>query len=259
MIPHGVPYTPFRWPENVEWVNNSGLGVKFISLGLLRPAKGIELVLAAMHQMKATFPEFTYIICGADHPRCATAREYRIELKSLVARYGLERNVVFVDRFLDAREIIEAIQSCDVGITAYTAPQQSSSGVLALMLGCGRPAISTDFQYAKASLNAENGVIVPMGDASALSSAISRLASDVALRERMMKRGYQDTRSWIWSKVARKHLDVVAEIDELEVSRIGSQTSGPLRQRPRSGRAEKPNLAHVAGNFIPGRATVKQK
>lgn len=211
VIPHGVPDLPFRNPAEVKWSTLPNGSVNFITAGLLRSAKGIENVLAAFGNLKRTFNDFQYVICGADHPRSLGAAAYRSELMTLAARHGLENHVVFVNRFLELNEMVEVIQACDVGILAYTGSEQSSSGVLALFLSCGRPVIATDFQYAKATLNDSNGIVVPMGDVGALTAAIESLASDMNRREQMMKNSYDSTRSWIWRMVVQKHLDIAYE------------------------------------------------
>lgn len=59
-IPHGVPAVAFRAPGQIPWERN-GEGpsvIRVISLGLLRPAKGIEEALAALAQVKPVFPRF---------------------------------------------------------------------------------------------------------------------------------------------------------------------------------------------------------
>jgi len=105
-----------------------------------------------------------------------------------------------------------AIQACDAGILAYTSPEQSSSGVLALTLACGRPVITNDFQHARAIVDGKNGILVPAGDAGALVSAIEFLAQDKNLRGQMAETSYVSTRSWVWPEVAQKHLDILCEL-----------------------------------------------
>ena len=48
VIPHGVPDVPFRQLGEIELSGVPLRGVRFITTGLLRPAKGIEHVLAAL-------------------------------------------------------------------------------------------------------------------------------------------------------------------------------------------------------------------
>lgn len=212
VIPHGVPDMPFRQPGKIELLDVPTRRVRFITTGLLRPVKGIEHVIAAMGEVKKRFSDFAYVICGANHPLNVGAREYRSKLQSAVTHHGLENHVFFVDRFLEWPELVRAIQACDVGILAYTSPEQSSSGVLALTLSCGRPAIATDFQYARAILDGHNGIVVPAGNLNALVSAIESLALNDSRRARMAEMSYNSTRSWVWPKVAQKHLDILDEL-----------------------------------------------
>ena len=160
-------------------------------------------------EVKKRFSDFAYIICGTDHPRNAGAKEYRSKLLAAVSHHGLENHVFFVDRYLDWSELVSSIQACDVGILAYTSPEQSSSGVLALTLSCGRSAIATDFQYARAILDGHNGIVVPAGNVSALASAIETLALDAERRKRMAESSYKSTRLWIWREVAQRHHNIL--------------------------------------------------
>ena len=209
VIPHGVPDVPFRQLGEIELSGVPPRSVRFITTGLLRPAKGIEHVLAALGEVKKRFSDFAYIICGADHPRNAGAKEYRSKLLTAVSHHWLEDHVFFVDRYLEWPELVNAIQACDVGILAYTSPEQSSSGVLALTLSCGRSAIATDFQYARAILDGHNGIVVPVGNVSALASAIESLALDAERRKKMAESSYKSTRPWIWREVAQRHHDIL--------------------------------------------------
>lgn len=213
VIPHGVPDVPFRQPGVDDLDGVPRRSVRFITTGLLRPTKGIEHVIAAMSEVRKRFSDFAYVICGADHPRNTLAAEYRHKLKGAVSHHRLENHVFFVDRFLGWPQLIMAIQACDVGILAYTASEQSSSGVLALTLSCGRPVITTDFQHARAIVDGKNGILVPAGDATALISAIESVAKDVDLRMRMAEVSYFSTRSWIWTEIARKHLNILCELN----------------------------------------------
>lgn len=192
--------------------------MRFITFGLLRQAKGVENALAAFAQVKAFCPDFAYIVCGSDHPRNAGSRDYRRQLLSAVANCGLEDHVFFLDQFLEWPDLVGTIQACHVGLLPYTSPEQSSSGVLALTLSCGRPVVATDFHYAKATVSADNGIIVPIGNVDALVSAISGIALDADRRRRMSEASYTSTRSWIWREVAQRHLEILDEVLNLELS-----------------------------------------
>lgn len=208
VIPHGVPDVPFRVPEQVRWPGLPIGLLTFLSWGLMRPAKGIESVLAAMHELKKDIAEFTYVICGGDHPKRPEAKVYRQSLIASVEAMGLQQHVQFVYRYVSRAELVDIIQACDVGILPYTSKEQSSSGVLAWVLGCGRPVITTDFQYAAATVKPDMGFVVPSDDVGALVSAMKNMATDSPSRRRMMDACYKATRSWRWSEVAARYLEI---------------------------------------------------
>jgi glycosyltransferase involved in cell wall biosynthesis len=208
VIPHGVPDVPFLWPQEVDYPGAAKMPLRFITAGLIRSAKGIQDAMSALLELKRTLRDFTYIICGADHPRSAGASQYREELTVFCKRHNLDKNVLFLNRFLPWEELIRVIQSCHFGILPYTSVEQSSSGVLALFLACGRPVISTRFQYAEAVINDRIGALVPISDVHGMASAIQMLASDATRRQRMMCDCYAFTREWVWRKVAQRHAEL---------------------------------------------------
>ncbi|MCK6486495.1 MAG: glycosyltransferase [Phycisphaerae bacterium] len=215
VIPHGVPDVPFKWPAEVDGgAITARKGIRFITFGLMRPAKGVEHVLAALAELKRFVKDVMYIICGANHPRNAESVHYRRHLVETVTRFGLTNQIRFIDRFLPWPEMIRLIQACDVGMMAYTRPEQSSSGVLALTLACGRPVVATEFQCAIAHLGDGKGLVVPMRDTHALASAMHRIACDEKLRKAMSVKCYDATRPWIWRTVAIEHRKVLETVAE---------------------------------------------
>jgi glycosyltransferase involved in cell wall biosynthesis len=218
VVPHGVPDVALRLPSP------DGLGrLRMISLGLLRPAKGIELVLSALSQLRSEGLRFKYIICGAAHPRNTAAMAYLEGLHRLVEGYGLGDSVEFVNEYVDGNRLVELIQSCDIGVLPYTVKEQSSSGVLALVMACGRPVIATDFQCACATLRCENGIVTPIGDVAAMAAAIRTLARDIEMRERMMSANYDATRPWIWPVVAAQFAAIAARAANAPTAALGSE------------------------------------
>lgn len=212
VIPHGVPNVPFRDSESPKEKREEANHTTFLSAGLIRPTKGIEAFLTVLGNIKHKLGPFSYIICGADHPRNAASAEYRRELRLHIARSGLESHVVLVDEYVTSAALLDQIQACDVGVLTYTAAEQSSSGILALFLACGRPVLATDFQAARAILSDENGIVVPMANLSALEKATLAITHDRLRRKRMMTRNYELTRGWIWATVARSHVGLIESI-----------------------------------------------
>jgi glycosyltransferase involved in cell wall biosynthesis len=211
VIPHGVIDVPFKPPHDAGWPGLEQRRVKLLSQGLMRPAKGIELALRALSRVRTSYPDFVYVICGIDHPRNAAAAPYRAFLMDLVNKLGLTAHVHFIERYLTADDIVQLTQACDVGLLPYSAEHQSSSGVLATVLGCARPVIATAFQHAQGTITQDIGRVVPLGNVDAMASTIGELVRDAGLRLRMVRAAYDVTRAWTWARVADRYLDFARE------------------------------------------------
>ena len=92
----------------------------------------------------------TYIVAGATHPhiRRREGDRYRESLQSLARDLGVEKNVIFHNRFVSPEEMMEFIGSADIYITPYKNEAQVVSGTLAYALGAGKAVISTPYWHA---------------------------------------------------------------------------------------------------------------
>lgn len=208
-IYHGIPDMPFVDPNFFKdqfAVEGKAVALTF---GLLSPNKGIENVLNALPKVLAEIPEFVYIILGATHPNLVREQgeSYRLGLERLAQRLGIQKNVIFYNRFVELRELTEFIGAADVYITPYLNPAQAVSGTLAYSFGCGKAVISTPYWHAEELLAEDRGVLVPFGDSEAIARSIIELWNDEPRRHSMRKRAYLMGREMIWSHVAHLYMD----------------------------------------------------
>src|SRR5260221_8636678 len=97
---------------------------------------------------------------------------------------------------------------CDVYVTPYLNEAQTTSGTLAYSFGLGKAVVSTPYWHAKELLSDGGGILVPFGDAKAVSAEISGLLTNDARRHAMRKRAYAASRSMTWSQSAERYLAV---------------------------------------------------
>src|ERR1019366_9587286 len=90
-----------------------------LTFGLLSPNKGIESVIEALPRIVAEHPEAVYVIVGATHPhiRRREGDQYRLQLQALARKLGVERNVIFHNRFMSCRGLAQFVGSGDIYIT----------------------------------------------------------------------------------------------------------------------------------------------
>jgi len=208
-IPHGIPDVPFVDPS----FNKDLFGVEgkivLLSFGLLSSSKGIESVISALPAIVAQFPDFVYIVVGATHPNTIKheGETYRISLQWLAQQKGVEKNVIFYNRFVSQEELIEFIGAADIYITPYLNEAQITSGTLAYTVGAGKAIISTPYWYAQEVLSEGRGILIPFQNSEAIVDQIIKLLENEAERHAMRKRAYLFGREMIWSKVAQKYID----------------------------------------------------
>ncbi len=204
LIAHGIPDMPFVDPSFYK--DQFGVEGKYVLLtfGLLAPNKGIEHMLRAMPAILREFPQTVYIILGATHPNLVREQgeTYRIGLERLSRRLGLEKNVIFYNRFVEMTELKEFLSTADVYVTPYLNPAQITSGTLAYAFGCGKAVVSTPYWHAEELLADGRGVLVPFGDTEALARELVALLRDEPRRHAMRKKAYLLGREMVWSHVA---------------------------------------------------------
>lgn len=208
LIPHGIPDMPFVDPNFYkDQFDVQGRHV-ILTFGLLSPNKGIEYALRALPRVLAEFPNTVYIVLGATHP--ALVREqgevYRLQLERMTEELGIEKNVVFYNRFVNTEQLLEFIGATDIYVTPYLNPAQITSGTLAYSFGCGKAVVSTPYWHAEELLAEERGILVPFRDSEAIARAICELLRDEPRRHAMRKRAYLLGREMIWSNVAHLYM-----------------------------------------------------
>jgi glycosyltransferase involved in cell wall biosynthesis len=152
-----------------------------------------------------------YMIAGATHPH-VHAREgdrYRLELQALAKKLGVEKQVLFVNRFVTPREMASLVGSADIYITPYCHEAQAVSGTLAYAMGAGKAIISTPYWYAAELLDHGRGVLVPFENPDAIATATIELLTEDETRLAMRKRAYLYARPMIWKRVAQSYMAAI--------------------------------------------------
>jgi glycosyltransferase involved in cell wall biosynthesis len=212
-VPHGIPDVKFEPTEKYKRL--FGFEGRFVvsTFGLLGRGKGLETAIEAIAKTARRVPNVLYAILGTTHPVVARreGETYRDELKERIRSLGIGRNVIMIDRYLSVADLLLYLAATDVYVTPYVNPDQIVSGALAYAAGAGKPVVSTPYLYARELLADGRGVLVPFADASAMSDAFRRLASNATVRLAIARRAYEAGREMTWAKAGRAYAAVVDE------------------------------------------------
>jgi len=247
LIQHGIPDIPFVDPNYYKDQFGVDGRTVLLTFGLLSPNKGIEHVLNALPPILAEFPEVVYIVVGATHPNelREQGEAYRLGLERLAKKNKVDSSVIFYNRFVDLEELKEFIGAADLYITPYLNEAQITSGTLAYAFGAGKAVVSTPYWHAAELLAEDRGVLVPFGDAGAMTRAVIGLLRDDTRRHAMRKNAYKLGREMVWSNTARLYWNSfeVARLEGAALSRKSFATK-TLAQQPRD--LPKMKLEHLS-------------
>lgn len=226
LIAHGIPNMPFADPNYFK--DEFGVAGKqvLLTFGLLSPNKGVEFGLRALPEIMREFPNIVYIVLGQTHPNLLReeGEAYRLGLERLAKDLGVQKHVVFFNRFVELDELMRFIGAADIYLTPYLTEAQITSGTLAYAFGAGNAVVSTPYWHAAELLTEERGKLVPFRDPQAISSAVRELLRDEPLRHSMRKNAYRLGRDMVWSHVAKLYVQSFerARQDHSFVGRKGS-------------------------------------
>jgi glycosyltransferase involved in cell wall biosynthesis len=202
LIPHGIPDLPFADSTYYKRKLSIEKHKTILTFGLLSKNKGIELMLEALPKIVETDPSVLYIVLGATHPEVLRheGQSYKLKLQRMVMELGLQRNVVFHNRFVDGEELFEFLGAADVYVTPYLKREQLTSGTLAFAMGAGKAVVSTPYWAAQELLAQGRGKLVRFADSEHLARSIVEILSNESNSYRMRRQAYEYGRSMTWSK-----------------------------------------------------------
>jgi glycosyltransferase involved in cell wall biosynthesis len=189
IIPHGVLRPAGDAPLPAEVTGFDGAVV--LCFGLLRPYKGIDVLLEAWR--------------GIEHAELWIVGAPRMDTAAL--RAAAPPGVRFVERFVTEGEAAALFRRADLAVLPYREIDQS--GVLFTALGFGVPLVLTDVGGFPDIAAAGAAALVAPGDPRALHDELAALLADPARRATLRTSALRlaDERHG-WDAIARAHLDL---------------------------------------------------
>ena len=171
-----------------------------MTVGRLHPQKNQAMLIRAFAEFLKDHPGYTLSLYGEG--------ELEAELKELAAGLGVEKSVIFHGNI---ENIHPEIADAEMFILPSDYEGLSNALLEAMMMGI--PCISTACEGSTDVIRTgENGLLVPVGDETALLDAMCRLADDKALRERIGKEGRKTGEGFRKEAVVEKWIEVIEKV-----------------------------------------------
>ncbi len=184
MLPNGVDTDVFR-PGGPALEGLDPRSFHIIFVGRDEPRKGLGVLLEALPAVRARRPDVRLLVVGADDPGKG------------------DEGVVWLGRLKD--EAVPAAYRSARIMVAPSLGMESFGIVLIEAMACGVPVVASDIPGYRAVLRGGlDGVLVPPGDAAALSEALLALVEDAGRREAIARAALERAREFSWEKLVIK-------------------------------------------------------
>jgi glycosyltransferase involved in cell wall biosynthesis len=172
VIPHGVFGYLRELPAVAAPVDPAG--PLAVAPGLIRPYKGVDVLLEAWPRVRAQVPDATLLVAGRP-------------MMDMAPLPTGQPGVIVLPRYLSDAELAAVLRRADAVALPYR--RIDNSGVLAAALAFGAPLVLSDVG-GFAELHRVHGVgeLVPAGDAGALAAALARVRGSGEERARLAER-----------------------------------------------------------------------
>lgn len=174
---------------------------KIVTAGRLEPQKNHRLLIEAFQGFTEQFPEYRLVIYGKGY--------LEEELKAFVKELHLEEKVLFAGFTGHIQE-----ELCDAAMFVLSSDYEGVSNSLMEAMALGIPVISTDCPIGGSAMlikDKENGLLVPVGNAKALTDAMKYMAEDSERAEDMGRRAEYVHEEYSAGKICEEWICVIAE------------------------------------------------
>jgi glycosyltransferase involved in cell wall biosynthesis len=208
IIPHGthlIKPLPQNLKESVPFKGK----IIISTFGLISEGKGIETALEALPEIVAKFPNVLYLIIGKTHPEVVKndGEIYRYFLQEKVKELQIEKNVLFINKYLSLDVLLEYLQRTDLYFFTSKDPQQAVSGTLVYALSAACPVLSTPIPHALELLDGA-GMNFDFGNAKQLADAAILVLSNPEMMEEMRLNALHKICPTAWQNAAIAHIDL---------------------------------------------------
>ncbi len=234
-IEHGVPDIQF---SQVKTKREFKLTDKklLLTFGILSRNKGIETAINALPKVVEKHPDILYVVLGKTHPNVVrhSGEEYRNYLQLLTKKLNLTNHVVFINEFINQKELFKYLSASDIYITPYKNEAQITSGTLSYAVGVGSAVISTPYWHAVELLDDGRGKLFNFNDSEHLTQILLELLDHPEKLKKLREKAFDYGRTITWPKSGDKYISLVKQIleDKPKVSAKKETTIDPLMLPP---------------------------
>lgn len=173
-----------------------------LTVGGVKPRRGQNLVIEALHILKKRRNDFHYLIVGS-------VDAWGENLKKSVSKFNLDENVTFLGK-VENGDLQRYFNLCDIYIQTPRVINEKFEGFGITYLeasACGKPIVATrSGGNEDAVINGETGIMVEENDIDGVADAIEKLMDSPSLAKKLGDNGIQYAKKHDWKIIGEQYL-----------------------------------------------------
>jgi glycosyltransferase involved in cell wall biosynthesis len=197
VLPTGLDLRQFRDGDGARFRRAHGIPADrpvLVVVSRVAHEKNLDFLVEVVARVRREIPDVLLVIAGEGPAR--------LHLQSLVARYALERNVLFVGYLQRGAELNDCYRAGDVFVFASRSETQGL--VLLEALALGVPVVALAELGTRGIVEPGRGALAAPDDVAGFAAAVSALLDDPARRAAMSSAAMDFAREWEAGAVARR-------------------------------------------------------
>ncbi len=202
-VDHNIfkPYEPYQMrPHHVTLSHKPYI----LYVGSERRRKNLGRLFEAFAMLRQEFPKLKLIKVGGP----GSSRQSRSETLKKLSGLGITKDVIFIDHVF---ELTLAYYYSSAVLLAYPSLYEGFGLPPLEAMACGCPVVTAN-NSSLPEVVGEAGIMVNPYDTSSLVQAMRQVLTDKQLRDRMVRRGLEQSKRFSWEKTAELTLQVYNKV-----------------------------------------------
>jgi len=209
VIPHGTELNDENKKDSRKMLKLPEDGRIILMFGFIKRHKCLHILLEALEEIRRKVEHVYLFVAGGLAPNAKKEdKDYVEDINKKIEELGLQRNVIFPNRFFSNSDVPYLFGACDVVLFPYYEEDRSASGSLHLAIGAKRPVIASRIPKFEELRNICDELLVLPYNSPGIARIAIRLFEDPEFGEYVLERTDEYRKLTSWEAVASQHLEL---------------------------------------------------